>query len=85
MDAYTLSDRGIWLAYRANSPLQLLVTGDPQLRTPCGIIAVSPARYPAVNHDAAERLIHWFESEQAHALIAGYRVDGEQLFYPAGD
>ena len=85
MDAYTLSDRGTWLAYRANSPLQLLVTGDPQLRNPYGIIAVSPARYPAVNHDAAERLIHWFESEQAHALIADFRVDGEQLFYPVRD
>jgi len=85
MDAYTLVDRGTWLAYRANSPLQLLVAGDPELRNPYGIIAISPARYPEVNYDAAVRLIRWFESEQAHALIAGYRVDGEQLFYPAGD
>ena len=82
MDAYTLVDRGTWLAYRANSPLQLLVTGGAELRNPYGIIAVSAERYPQVNHDAAERLIHWFESDAAHALIAGYRVDGEQLFYP---
>jgi ABC-type tungstate transport system permease subunit len=34
-------------------------------------------RYPEV-----QRLIHWFESDAAHALISGYRVDGEQLFYP---
>ena len=85
MDAYTLVDHGTWLAYRANSPLQLLVSGDPQLRNPYGIIAVSPARYPEVNHYAAMRLIRWFESDQAHALIAGYRVEGEQLFYPVGD
>ena len=85
MDAYTLVDHGTWLAYRANSPLQLLVSGDPQLRNPYGIIAVSPARYPEVNHDAAMRLIRWFESDQAHALIAGYRIEGEQLFYPVGD
>jgi tungstate transport system substrate-binding protein len=85
MDAYTLVDRGTWLAYRANSPLQLLVAGDPQLRNPYGIIAVSQAHYPEVNHNAAERLISWFESDQAHALIAGFRVEGEQLFYPVGD
>ena len=85
MDAYTLVDRGTWLAYRANSSLELLVAGAPELRNPYGIIAVSSARYPQVNHDAAERLIHWFESDEAHALIAGYRVEGEQLFYPVGD
>ena len=85
MDAYTLVDRGTWLAYRANSPLQLLVAGDPQMRNPYGIIAVSQARYPDVQHDAAERLIRWFESDEAHALIAGFRVEGEQLFYPVGD
>ena len=85
MDAYTLVDRGTWLAYRANSPLQLLVTGGAELRNPYGIIAVSSARYPQINHDAAERLIRWFESDAAHALIAGYRVEGEQLFYTVGD
>ena len=85
MDAYTLVDRGTWLAYRANSPLQLLVSGAAELRNPYGIIAVSSARYPHVNHDAAERLIHWFESDVAHALISGFRVEGEQLFYPVGD
>jgi tungstate transport system substrate-binding protein len=82
MDGYTLVDRGTWLAYRANSPLELLVTGGTELRNPYGIIAVSMEHYPEVNHDAAERLIHWFESDEAHALIAGYRVEGEQLFYP---
>jgi ABC-type tungstate transport system permease subunit len=35
-----------------------------------------------VHYPAAKRLIQWFESDAAHALIAGYRIDGEQLFYP---
>ena len=84
MDAYTLVDRGTWLAYRANSPLQLQVTGSDELRNPYGIIAVSAERYPEVRHAEATRLIAWFQSDAAHALIAGYRVDGEQLFYPVG-
>jgi ABC-type tungstate transport system permease subunit len=29
-----------------------------------------------------QRLIDWFGTDQAHALIAGYKVDGEQLFHP---
>ena len=29
-----------------------------------------------------QRLIDWFSSSEAHTLIAGYKVDGEQLFYP---
>jgi tungstate transport system substrate-binding protein len=79
---YTLVDRGTWLAYRANSPLRLLVAGDEQLMNPYGIIAVSPERYPDVEYAAVQRLIDWFATPAAHALIAGYKVAGEQLFYP---
>ena len=82
MDAYTLVDRGTWLAYRANSPLKLLLAGGAGLKNAYGIIAVSPKRFPSVNAAAVQRLIRWFESDAAHELIAGYRVDGEQLFYP---
>jgi tungstate transport system substrate-binding protein len=82
MQAYTLVDRGTWLAYRENTPLGLMVAGGADLKNSYGIIAVSPVRYPDVSYPAVEQLIHWFKSDAAHALIAGYRVDGEQLFYP---
>lgn len=82
LDAYTLVDRGTWLAYRARSPLRLLVEDDAVLRNPYGIIAVDPVRHPDANHKAVQRLIDWFRSDEAHALISGYRVEGEQLFYP---
>lgn len=82
MPGYTLADRGTWLAYRARSPLTLLVAGGTDLKNPYGIIAVSPEKYPDVPFQAVERLIHWFESDEAHALISGYTVAGEQLFYP---
>ena len=82
MQAYTLVDRGTWLAYRANIPLKLLVADGADLKNAYGIIAVSPERFPDVHYPEVERLIHWFESDEAHALIAGYRVNGEQLFYP---
>jgi tungstate transport system substrate-binding protein len=82
MQAYTLVDRGTWLAYRANSPLVLLVAGGAELKNAYGIIAVSPKRFPNVNAAAVQRLIRWFESDESHELISGYHVDGEQLFYP---
>jgi tungstate transport system substrate-binding protein len=82
MQAYTLVDRGTWLAYRANTPLKLLVADGNDLKNAYGIIAVSPERFPEVRFPDVQRLIHWFESDEAHALIAGYHVDGEQLFYP---
>ena len=82
LDGYTLVDHGTWLAYRSRSPLELLVAGGEVLRNPYGIIAVSPERFPDVNHEAVQRLIGWFRSDEAHALISGYRVEGEQLFYP---
>jgi tungstate transport system substrate-binding protein len=82
MQAYTLVDRGTWLAYRANTPLTLQVADGDDLKNAYGIIAVSPKRFPDVHFSAAERLIHWLESSEAGVLIAGYRVDGEQLFYP---
>jgi tungstate transport system substrate-binding protein len=82
LNGYTLVDRGTWLAYRANSPLQLLVSGGDELKNSYGIIAVSPERFPEVNHAAAQRLIDWFAMAEAHALIAGYKAEGEQLFHP---
>jgi len=82
MQAYTLVDRGTWMAHRARIPLRLLVAGGADLRNAYGIIAVSTERFPEVHYPDVQRLIHWFESDEAHALIAGYRVDGEQLFYP---
>lgn len=85
MQGYTLVDRGTWLAYQENSPLELLVSGGADLKNPYGIIAVNPERFPDINHEAAGRLIEWFQSDRAHELIAGYRVNGEQLFYPVGN
>ena len=57
LDAYTLTDRGTWLAYRGKTPLKVLFEGDPRLYNPYGVIAVNPARYPDVNYEGATHLI----------------------------
>ena len=81
LDAYTLTDRGTWLALREQSPLAVVFEGDPPLRNAYSVIAVNP-RMHDVNHRGAARLSEWLTSPAARRLIAGYRIHGEQLFYP---
>ena len=82
MDAYTITDRGTWLAYQAELDIQLLFAGDPPLFNPYGIIAVNPERHAHVNFNGAEQLINWITSASAQAMIAAFRVKGEPLFIP---
>ena len=83
MKAYTLSDRATYGAYRAKSGLDILVQGDPKMFNPYGIIAVSPKKYPDINFDGAMKLIEWITSKEGQDLIAGFKVNGEQLFFPS--
>ncbi len=82
LDAYTLTDRGTWIAYRGHLELALLLQGDPPLFNPYGVIAVNPARHPHVNYAGATALIEWLASTQGQKMIARYTVDGQALFHP---
>lgn len=83
MEAYTLTDRGTWLAYRDKSSLRLLFAGDPLLHNPYGIIAVNPKRFPDINYSGANKLITWITAEPAQTLIASYQIAGSRLFTPS--
>ena len=83
MKAYTLSDRATYGAYRAKTGLDILVQGDPKMFNPYGIIAVNPKKYPDINFDGAMKLIEWITSKVGQNLIAGFKVNGEQLFFPS--
>ncbi|WP_369162741.1 substrate-binding domain-containing protein [Candidatus Thiodiazotropha sp. LNASS1] len=85
MDAYTLTDRGTWLAYQAKSPLKIVFESDPLLFNPYGIIAVNPKRYPDINHDGANALIKWLISPDGQAHIGNFRIGKNQLFTPSAD
>ncbi len=80
--AYVMSDRGTYLAYRDKIDLPVLVEGDPKLFNPYGVIAVNPEKHPHVKYDAVKTFIEWLTGKEAQALIAGYKRNGEQLFYP---
>lgn len=82
MQAYTLTDRATYLAYRARTGLAILLEGDPRMFNPYGIIAVSPKKYKDINYKGAMRLIEWITSPQGQQKIASFRVDGQQVFFP---
>ena len=85
LDAYTLTDRGTWLAYQDKTPLKILNEGDPKLYNPYHIIAVNPERFPSINHQGANALINWITSNDGQTLIAQFTVNEQLLFKPSAD
>jgi tungstate transport system substrate-binding protein len=82
MDAYLLADRGTWLYFQNRGNLAILVEGDRRLFNQYGVILVNPQRHPQVKKADAQAFIDWLVSPEGQAAIAGYRIQGEQLFYP---
>lgn len=78
---YTLCDRGTYLAFRSKTDLQIVVEGDRRLYNPYGVILVNPLKHPHVKADLGKKFLNFLTSGQAKALIAGFRKNGEQLFY----
>lgn len=83
LDAYTLTDRGTWLAYQDKTQLMILNEGDPKLYNPYHIIAVNPERYPGINSLGANILINWITSNTAQTLIAQFTINDNLLFKPS--
>ena len=85
-DAYTICDRGTYLAMRTEVDLAVLLEGPLRggpriLQNPYGVLAVSPAVHPGVNYQAAMAFIGFCTAPQTQAAIDAYTVDGTQLFF----
>jgi len=82
MNAYVLADRGTWLAFKNRGDLEILVEGDKRLFNQYGVILVNPGKHPNVKRDLGQTFIDWLVSPDGQAAIAGYKINGEQLFFP---
>ncbi len=80
--AYTLSDRGTFLAYRGRVGLDVVVSEVPGLFNPYGIMPVNPAKHPHVKHDLAVKLADWIVSPAGQNAIRSHKVEGQSLFTP---
>lgn len=83
LQAYTLTDRATYGAYKAKTGLAIMVEGDPKMFNPYGIIAVNPEKIKDGNYKGAMQLIEWITSDEGRKKIAEFRVDGQQLFFLA--
>lgn len=79
---YTLTDRGTYIALRDNLELEIVVEGDEALFNQYGIMAPNPEQHPHLDYEGALALIEFFVSDEGQALIADFKKDGEQLFFP---
>jgi tungstate transport system substrate-binding protein len=82
MNAYTLADRGTWLSFKNRGDLVILVEGDQRLFNQYGVMLVNPAKHPDVKQEMGRKFIDWLVSPRGQQAIAGYRIDGQQLFFP---
>ncbi len=90
--AYTLTDRGTYLAQRQGlADLDIMVGGDsiaenpdPDLCNPYGVILVNPELHPGMAIDLAQEFVDWLTSAEVQAQIAEFGLEtyGQPLFYP---
>ena len=82
MNAYTLTDRASWIAFANKGDFTIHVQGDDQLFNQYGVTLVNPAKHPHVKADDGQAFVDWLLSDEGQRTIAGYRVAGQQLFFP---
>jgi len=83
--AYTLTDRGTWLATMEKDKLEMIILleGDPMLFNQYGIMAVNPQMHKHVKYREAMEFINWIISKKGQQAIASFKDKyGNQLFIP---
>jgi tungstate transport system substrate-binding protein len=79
---YVLADRGTWLSFKNRGDLAVLVEGDTRLFNQYGVMVVNPAKHPQTKVAEAQKFVDWVISPAGQNVIAGYKIGGEQLFFP---
>ncbi len=83
--AYTLTDRGTWLATRDKDRLAMMIVleGDPTLFNQYGVMAVNPAKFKQAKYKEAMVFINWLISKEGQQAIASFKdKNGNPLFIP---
>lgn len=84
-NAYVLADRASWIAFGDRGDLDIVVEGDKRLLNQYGVMLVNPEKHPNVKKELGQIFIDWLTSPEGQAAIAGYKVDGQQVFFPNAD
>ena len=82
MNAYALTDRATWIAFKNKGDLEIVVEGDPKLFNQYGVILVNPEKHKHVKVKEGQQFIDWLLSADGQNAIRSFKVDGQQLFFP---
>lgn len=82
MGAYALTDRGSWISFKNKGNYKIVIEGDPELFNQYGVMLVNPAKFQNVKGKQGQAFIDWLLSDQGQAAIAGFKIEGQQLFFP---
>jgi tungstate transport system substrate-binding protein len=83
--AYTLTDRGTWLATKDKDKLEMVIVleGDPILFNQYGVMAVNPEKHKHVKYKEATEFINWLISKEGQQAIGSFKdKNGNPLFIP---
>jgi tungstate transport system substrate-binding protein len=84
-NAYVLADRGSWISFGDRGNLDIVVEGDKRLLNQYGVMLVNPEKHPSVRKELGQTFVDWLISPEGQAAIAGYKIDGQQVFFPNAD
>jgi tungstate transport system substrate-binding protein len=82
LNAYTMTDRGTWLAFQNKVGLRVVVEGLPPLFNPYGVILVNKEKHAHVKAKEGQRLIDWLLSKEGQNAIGEFTINGQKLFAP---
>lgn len=82
--AYTLTDRGTYLALRDTLDLEILFEGDPILLNIYHVMQVNPEKFEHINAEGAAAFVDFMVAAETQEIIGEFGVDkfGLPLFFP---
>ena len=81
-EAYTLTDRGTYLAFKDKMTLDIVFEGDEGLFNPYHVIMVNPQKHPHTKIDLAREYSDFIRGNEGQAIIRNFKVNGDVLFHP---
>ena len=82
--AYTLTDRGTYVALKKRVQLEVLVERDKSLLNIYSVMEVSSTKFPKVNATGGKAFADFMVSTTAQEVVKSFGIEkfGEPLFYP---